>query len=137
VKQKVPVEARTQGGIIKYKDCLKFVSQRNRKVPTESEQLFWKKVLSRDETGFRFLRQKPIGRFIVDFYCSKLLIVIEIDGSSHDRQYNHDPERDKYFEVRGIITIRYSNEMVNNDMQYIIDDLKLRLKNRALELKIA
>jgi len=45
---------------------------------------------------YRFLRQKPIGNYILDFYCSKLLLAIEIDGISHEDRIDYDHKRDDY-----------------------------------------
>ena len=136
MKQKVPFEARTRGGILKYSDRLKMESQKHRKTPTVAESIFWKIVLSKDRTGYRFLRQKPIGRFITDFYCPKLSLVIEIDGKYHDKKHSYDSERDKYFAVRGITTIRYTNDLVCQNIEEIVDDLRLWIKNREAELEI-
>lgn len=136
VKQVVPYEVRTRQSYIKYLDKLKYLSQKNRKIPTKTEDLFWKSVLSRDKTGYRFLRQKPIGQLILDFYCSKLALDVEIDGDIHNTQKYYDQERNNYLEIRGIITIRYTNNMVENNLEEVIKDLKTRISNREIELKI-
>ncbi|MCX6726749.1 MAG: DUF559 domain-containing protein [Candidatus Shapirobacteria bacterium] len=136
VKQVVPLEARTKQSYVKYLDKLKHLSQKNRKISTKSENIFWKSVLSRDKTGYRFLRQKPIGQLILDFYCLKLALDIEIDGSSHDLKQNYDSERDQYLAIRGIQTIRYTNDLVENSIENIINDLALRIKTRERDLKI-
>jgi very-short-patch-repair endonuclease len=136
VKQVVPVEARTAQSYLKYLDKLKHLSQSNRKIPTASENKFWKEVLSRDKTGYRFLRQKPIGQLILDFYCSKLALAIEIDGSSHLTKQNYDYARDRYLEDRGIITIRYSNFLVDNEIAKITKDLKQKIDERAIRLNL-
>jgi len=95
------------------------MSRRNRIKPTETEKIVWKKVLSRDKTGYRFLRQKPIDRFIIDFYCPKLLLAIEIDGGSHIKKKGTDEMRDKFLKQIGITTIRFTNEEVMNDIESI------------------
>ena len=136
MKQVVPVEARTSQSYLKYLDKLKNLSQNNRKVPTESEAKFWKEVLSLDKTGYRFLREKPVGQLILDFYCSKLALAIEIDGGSHLSKQNYDKARDQYLEDRGILTIRYSNLLVNNEISKVIEDLKNIIRKRSIELKI-
>lgn len=136
MKLKVPFEARTSQSYLRYLDKLKHLSQKNRKIPTESEKIFWEQVLSRDKTEFRFLRQKPVGQLILDFYCSELCLAIEIDGKSHISKQNYDIARDKYLEVRGITTIRYSNDLVNTNIKNIIDDLKQKIDKRKIELNI-
>ena len=84
-----------------------------------AEKIFWNEVISRDKTGYRFVRQKPIGRFIVDFYCSKLSLAIEIDGGSHIRKSGTDELRDKFLKQIGIMTIRFTNEEILGDIKRI------------------
>ena len=69
---------RNRKGVWKYLESLRILARRNRLNPTESEKYFWDEFLKDDRTGYRFLRQKPVSRFILDFYCSKLLLVIEL-----------------------------------------------------------
>lgn len=107
-----PEEIRMRNGALKYLEELRTLARNNRNNPTEAEKIFW---LSLRNNKFQFLRQKPLGRFILDFYCSKLLLVIEIDGDSHDNKKYLDKERDLYFEQRGIKTIRLRNEEVLGD----------------------
>ena len=104
---------------VRYRDGLVIMSKRNRRKPTESEKIIWDKVLSRDKTGYRFLRQKPIDRFIIDFYCPKLLLAIEIDGGSHIKKKNRDGHRDKFLNQIGITSIRFTNKEVMNDIESV------------------
>ena len=57
----------------------------------------------------RFLRQKPIGPYIADFYCSKCKLVIELDGSGHLQTREEDKKRDVYFQTLGIRVLRFYN----------------------------
>jgi very-short-patch-repair endonuclease len=110
------------------------MSQRNRKKPTHAEKIIWKEVLSKDKTGYRFLRQKPIDRFIVDFYCSELSLAIEIDGGSHIKKKGTDEMRDKFLKQIGITTIRFTNEEVINNIESVknkITDLIPLLSKRG------
>jgi len=76
---------------IYYNRYLKNISRKLRSSSTLSEILLWNELKSSKMMGYQFMRQKPIGRYIVDFYCSKLKLVIEIDGETH---YGMD-EKDK------------------------------------------
>jgi very-short-patch-repair endonuclease len=136
MRQKSPIEARTSHYYLKYINKLKTESQKHRKGATNGESIFWKEILSKDKTGYRFLRQKPIGRFILDFYCSKLLLDIEIDGSSHSNKQDYDNERDKYLEQRGIKTIRYNNTEVVNNIEIIKNKIRGIINDREAELEI-
>lgn len=109
----------TEHGCIRYWNSLTQMANQNRKKPTEAEKKMWDEYLSKDKTGYRFLRQKPIHRFIVDFYCVKLSLAIEIDGDSHDKKKAVDSERDKFLKQIGIKTIRFTNEQVLYDPKYI------------------
>ena len=109
----------TNRGCVRYLNQLTLMANRNRKNPTEAEQKMWHNFLARDKTGFRFLRQKPIHRFIVDFYCVKLNLAIEIDGDSHNKKKGTDDLRDKFLKQIGIKTIRFTNEQVLNNPEYI------------------
>ena len=55
-----------------------------RRSTTESEKLLWKKIGGNQLSGFRFKRQHPVGYYIVDFYCHKARLVIELDGDYHN-----------------------------------------------------
>jgi len=65
---------------IPYNRSNKERASKNRKNQTPAERILREKVLRRKQTGYAFLRQKMIGSFILDFYCSKLLLAIEVDG---------------------------------------------------------
>jgi len=104
---------------VRYRNSLTFMSRKNRNNKTEAEKIVWNQILSRDKTGYRFLRQKPIDRFIIDFYCSKLLLAIEIDGESHIKKGGNDEMRDKFLKQIGITTIRFTNEEVVNNTEIV------------------
>lgn len=57
---------------------------------TKAERRIWKALLSKNQIGFRFLRQRPIDNFIVDFFCPELKLIVEIDGSSHNVKPEYD-----------------------------------------------
>jgi len=109
----------TEHGCVRYWSSLTQMANQNRKNPTEAEKKMWDDYLSKDKTGFRFLRQKPIHRFIIDFYCVKLSLAIEIDGNSHDKKKDNDVKRDKFLKQIGIRTFRFTNDEVLNNPEYI------------------
>ena len=75
------------------------------------------------KTGYKFLRQKPINRFILDFYCSELNLAIEIDGSSHNKRKGYDETRDKFLYQIGIKTIRFTNDEILNQINIVKNKL--------------
>ncbi|OGS98052.1 MAG: endonuclease [Gallionellales bacterium RIFCSPLOWO2_12_FULL_59_22] len=111
-----------------YDKKLTALARENRKNPTPAEQKMWLEVLSRRQfSSYKFLRQKPIEHFIVDFYCAKLGWVIEIDGDSHAEQPRYDENRTALLERHGLTVIRYGNRDVLNNIAGVYDDLAGRL----------
>ncbi|MFA7301380.1 MAG: endonuclease domain-containing protein [Candidatus Shapirobacteria bacterium] len=118
-------------GCVRYWNDLTFMAKQNRKNPTVAERVIWDDLLSNDKIGYRFVRQKPIHRFIVDFYCSKLNLAIEIDGSSHNKKKGTDEMRDKFLHQIGIETIRFTNDEVINNINSVKDILIPLLSKRG------
>ena len=102
-----------------YNKQLKNLARANRKARNLSEVLLWHE-LQQNKLGIRFIRQKPIGNYIADFYCREKKLVIEIDGSSHDNKYEYDKARDEYMESLGIKVIRISDNDVRKDMENVL-----------------
>ena len=65
------------------------------------------------------MRQKPIDRFILDFYCYELCLAIEIDGESHINKKDRDCLRDRFLKCCGIETLRFTNEEILNNMDRV------------------
>jgi len=123
---------RSQNGNLKYLEGLREIARKFRNNPTETEAIFWKEILQFDKSNYRFLRQKPLNRFILDFYCPRLLLAIEIDGDSHDKKAYQDRERDIYLGYYNIKTIRYTVDQVKNNLEIIRNDLFKTIKERVL-----
>jgi len=102
-----------------------------RKSETEAEKKFWFKILNDKKlSNFKFTRQKPIDNFIVDFYCAKLKLAIEIDGDVHKFQKVRDSERDNILKEKyGLKIIRYKNGDVLSNTEKILDDLIIKIQN--------
>jgi very-short-patch-repair endonuclease len=83
-----------------------------RKNPTESEDLVWQMLRNRQIKNLKWRRQQVIDGFIADFYCAELNVVLEIDGSVHDKEdvKEYDEYRTSVFESKGIKTFRLRNE---------------------------
>jgi imidazole glycerol-phosphate synthase subunit HisF len=91
---------------------------------TPSEQIFWLR-LKEHFPSYKFRRQHPISIYIADFYCHRLKLVIEIDGSIHhlpDVQIN-DVQRQRDLENLGLIVIRFTNDQIKNQIGEVIDQI--------------
>ncbi|MFZ4855298.1 MAG: endonuclease domain-containing protein [Desulfuromonadaceae bacterium] len=105
-------------------------ARENRKNPTKAESKIWNEVLRmRQFADYKFLRQKPIDNYIVDFYCSELRLVIEIDGDSHAETVEYDAARTKVLHSLGLTVVRYTNDEVLRNIQGVYDDLSEKIKN--------
>lgn len=121
-------------GYLKYLEELRELSRENRKEATRSEDIIWYEILKNKKTGFKFLRQKPIKRFILDFYCKELLLAIEIDGSSHIKRKKYDEERDKFLKNLNIETLRISVGEVIKDINKIKYEIGRYIEVRKVSL---
>jgi very-short-patch-repair endonuclease len=81
--------------------------------------------------GYQFARQKPIDRYIVDFYCPKLCLVVEIDGDSHRNEFHQDVERQCRVEAAGFIFLRFHDRDVS-DMPNVLEQFKIGLNNNTV-----
>lgn len=104
-------------------------ARENRHNPTPAERKMGYEVLGNKEfDGLKFTRQKPIGRFVVDFYCSELRLAIEIDGDSHDRKREYDEQRTGYLTDFRITVVRYTNIDVLHNMNGVYLNLKEKVE---------
>ena len=110
---------------------LKENSQLLRKNMTKEERHLWYDFLK--SFPLQFKRQKPIGPYIVDFYCPKARLVVELDGSQHCEAngISSDIERDEYLRSQGLRVLRYSNADVNQRFNSVCEDI---MKNLGLEI---
>ncbi len=106
--------------IIPYNPRLKEYARYLRRNMTLAEVLLWKQLKSRQLKGFDFDRQRPIGEFIVDFYCKDLRLAIEVDGRSHDFKPEKDADRQDILEKLGVRVLRFWDHDVKNDMRAVL-----------------
>ncbi|MFH1825453.1 MAG: DUF559 domain-containing protein [Candidatus Firestonebacteria bacterium] len=105
---------------IYYNSKLKFCARELRQKGVLSEVLLWNQLKGKRMFEYQFMRQKPIGNYIVDFYCSKLKLVIEIDGESHDGRFQYDMERQRLLELMGLTVIRFNDVDVKRDIGNVL-----------------
>ena len=87
--------------------------------PTRSEEWLWRR-LSGSKTGFAFRRQLVIGEHIVDFACTKVRLVVEVDGSDHAERARHDAQRDRALEQLGWSVLRLPDHDVLQDLDAVV-----------------
>jgi uroporphyrinogen-III synthase len=100
-------------------------ARRLRNHATPAERQLWCHLRTRRCAGLKFRRQSPILGWIVDFYCPKLRIVVEVDGGYHDepRQREADDYRDGVMRRAGLLVLRFSNARVLTDTARVLDEI--------------
>lgn len=120
----LPLNSEDGFAFLPYNKNLTERARENRKNPTKAESKIWHEVLRmRQFANFKFLRQKPIDQYIVDFYCSELRLVIEVDGDSHAEAVEYDAERTQVLESLGLRVVRFTNTDVLGNIEGVYDAL--------------
>ncbi len=101
---------------------------------TKAEWLVWNLILKNKKSWVKFLRQKTIWNYILDFYCPQLKLCIEIDDNSHDWKYVYDMIRTKYLNSLWIKVVRYTNNRVYNQLDWVKQAILVEISNREKEL---
>ena len=102
---------------------LKPIAREMRSKPTEAENTLWQQLRRHNLNGFKFRRQHNIERFIVDFYCAKAKLVIEVDGPIHQYKAEEDAVRQEYLESHNLKVLRFSNEDILNNVDEVIKQI--------------
>ena len=115
-----------------YDGRLKEHARMLRKSMTKQEIILWSRLRGRQILGIKFLRQKPFGSYILDFYAPQIKLAIELDGSQHyeETNSNHDQQRDCNLARNGIATLRYSNNDINFNLKSVLEDIYIKVQYR-------
>jgi len=98
---------------------------------THAEILLWKRLKNKQLCGYKFRRQYGVGNYIIDFYCPKLKLAIELDGSVHDSidAIEYDKYRQIYLEAFKIDFIRFKNRNIISNMPVVLNELIDKIKS--------
>ncbi|HSN87488.1 MAG TPA: DUF559 domain-containing protein [Thermoanaerobaculia bacterium] len=104
-----------------------------RKSTTVAENALWDLLRHRHLGGLKFRRQFPIGRFITDFCCYSLRLIVELDGAVHElpAQAAHDKNRDAYLRWRGYTVLRISNHRLVDDPEGVLEEIQAAARQRG------
>jgi very-short-patch-repair endonuclease len=102
---------------------LKTLARELRKNMTEAETFLWQIIRKKQLKGRQFYRQKNIGDYIVDFYCTSAKLIVELDGGQHytEEGKRRDQVKDKYLESLGIIVVRFSDREVFKNIEGVLE----------------
>ncbi len=92
--------------------------------------MLWKELKGKKLLGFDIHRQKPIGRYVVDFFCPRLLLVIEIDGVSHEGRKEEDKRRQTEIESHGMRFLRFDDLEVRQNVDGVVQTIEQWINSR-------
>lgn len=107
---------------IHYNPALKELARKLRSNSTMAEIRLWAYLKGKQLMGYDFHRQKPIDNYIADFFCSRLMLAVEVDGYTHgfDETLDRDAKKDERLGELGITTLRFSDEDVMDNIEGVI-----------------
>ena len=117
--------------MLPFNKLLKPFARNLRSNMTDAEQLIWSKIRRKQIGDLQFYRQKNIGHYIVDFYCPKGKLIIEIDGGQHyeNEGMKKDQERDRYLQKLGLTVLRFSDIDVLRNIDGVIERILEHVKS--------
>ncbi len=110
--------------IIPYNPKLKQLARNLRNHSTKSEVLLWNYLKGKQIKGYDFHRQKPIGNYIVDFFCNELSLAIEIDGESHYGNEDKDELRQNEIEKFGVTFLRFDESQIYYNLDGVVKSIE-------------
>lgn len=119
-----------QGGfavpMLRYERYLKPYSRRLRRDMTDAERRLWLHIRRKQLHGVQFYRQKPIGRYIVDFYAPAAGLVIELDGGQHFDAAGmaRDAVRDDYLRQQGLLVLRFDDGQMLRETDAVVEVIR-------------
>jgi very-short-patch-repair endonuclease len=97
---------------------------------TAAEKILWARLRSHRLDGAGFLRQHPLGSFIVDFCAPRKKVIIELDGEQHAYQKEYDSARSEYLKDKGYIVLRFWNNDVLRNIDGVMDTIRKAIDSR-------
>ncbi len=94
-----------------------------RKDSTDAESYLWQLLRDRRLCGYKFRRQHPVGRYILDFYCEQAKLAIELDGGQHQEQDAYDDQRTAQLNSAGIKVIRFWDNEILTQPEQVLEDI--------------
>ena len=116
-----------------YNRNLKERSRELRNQMTKEEKILWEYLRGKKLGGYGFVRQKPIGNYIVDFYCRTAKLVIEIDSGGHftEEGKEYDVERDAFLRGLDLTVLHFPNSQISNNVESVLNRILKELPDRV------
>ena len=110
--------------VIPYNPALKEKARQLRNKSSKTEIILWQFLKNKQLRGYDFHRQKPLDEFIVDFFCSELLLAIEIDDGSHIGNEDYDNFRQQKLEKFGVRFLRFKDDDVFYNCDFVVREIE-------------
>lgn len=91
---------------------------------TDAEQRLWYHLRAHRFMNLKFKRQKPMGRYIVDFICHESWLIVEVDGGQHQENAAYDRERDFWLQEQGYTILRFWNHEVMQQIEEVLEAIR-------------
>ena len=119
--------------MLPYDSSLREPARQLRSNMTDAERRLWAKVRMRQLGGYQFYRQRPIGDYIVDFFCPKAKLVVEVDGGQHfsEEAAEYDRVRDEYLRSLGLTVLRFTNAEVMTRLDSVVESVLQNLNENG------
>jgi very-short-patch-repair endonuclease len=98
-------------------------ARRLRRNQTDAERVLWFRLRDRRLAGWKFKRQVPIDRFVVDFFCADLKLIVELDGGQHDQDREKDADRTRVLDAMGYLVLRFWNNDVLRNIDGVLEEI--------------
>ncbi len=99
------------------------IARKLRKHSTDTEQHFWRHLRNRQIEGFKFRRQQPVGRYVVDFVNLEKKVIIELDGGQHTLD-PRDKMRDEWLRAEGYKVLRFWNNQISSNLEGVLETIR-------------
>ena len=112
--------------MLPYNANLKQLSRQLRENMTDAERYLWAKLRRKQLKGYQFYRQRPIGDYIVDFFCPRAKLVVEVDGGQHfsEEVIEYDRIRDECMSSLGLRVLRFTNTEVLAHVEGVVESIE-------------
>ena len=116
----------------RYNQKLKTNARTLRKNMTDSELKLWSRIRRKQIFGLQFYRQRPIGNYIVDFYCPRAELVLEVNGIQHMNRLamQKDRYRDSYLKQQGVKVLRFDNLQILKQLDGVVEKIYQTVASR-------
>ena len=110
-------------------DLIRARARALRRNPTDAERTLWNHLRFWQVDGYKFRRQQPLGKYIVDFVCLEKSLIVELDGGQHADQSSYDAERDAWLRGQGFSVLRFWNNDVLQNINGVKDTILSKLES--------